>query len=126
MKTVIVSLLLFLVLGQCLAHPRLQADSKPPQGSPSSPKHAPPRPKLPPLASDPKVQKCVKSFKAEEKCLGDIMKSYFSRRLTIDANCCQSLLAVKKDCLPIIFYRFNSMFFPRLLQKHCAAPPPSA
>ncbi|XVF06706.1 hypothetical protein REPUB_Repub06bG0073700 [Reevesia pubescens] len=92
---------------------------------------------LPPLpahnwqqAQDPKVAKCLESFKAKVIiCHQDFLHSFLSGKPSIGADCCAAIKAIEDDCSNLIA-RFNNPLFAHLLKKQCsnkgAAAPASA
>ncbi|XP_002532317.2 uncharacterized protein LOC8268271 [Ricinus communis] len=80
-----------------------------------------PHPKLPP--TDSNSQKCLQDFHVEQGCVNQILHSYASHNINLDASCCSVVDAIKQDCVSPIFAHFSNPFFGGLLKQHCSSPP---
>ncbi|GAV82081.1 Prolamin_like domain-containing protein, partial [Cephalotus follicularis] len=79
-----------------------------------------PFPFEPPTSDREKVEKCLKSFVAEQICIQEILASFWSKKIAIGSVCCNSIQAVTDDCSSTVFANFNNPFFGMLLREHCA------
>ncbi|XP_002527458.2 uncharacterized protein LOC8267015 [Ricinus communis] len=138
MKKVFAVVLLFIVF---TASSAADDDAPTPPGAPKfpgfpfrhrqfpwGPGHAfPPLPaghaKLP--SPDPKFQKCFQDFHVDQGCVQQIMTSFTSHKVNLDAKCCQSVQQIVDDCISAIFGHFGNPFFGPLLKKVCSSGSPS-